>query len=452
MNFDNQYLYCGNDKIKKMKGYSLYILEYLCMHPNCYKKISDIRNYLGGETLNENTVRAYISKLINSHYIFKEVIQSQRNAGYKYIGGEAINNFLISNFYIEQLNNFISFTQNTINNYIKAILYCPCKWGPCSYDTIPQNANTCEGIMALILASQNDTYADLINQIIINLAKTHTNSGIKSKSLGAETVVPTSMYLYICKKYGIKNLQEETNNIANYLWDARCDSGWGLYVKNMDNYTNIGCTYWAIMGLDGYTTIPDKEFYAYIRSLFKYRNTYTFGRTIDDVNPRIPFLYSTSMMYIIYMLLSEVDKLFVGSRYNKTKALNYIMQNFDNPFYMVEQEGISGVNLGGTTSVHTVNWNHITIHYSLFAISLAISNGEISPGDTLNILNRVKKIITENSEPSDGRLYWSAPNMTLEKGNRGKMIFPTMHFVMGLSFLRGAINDIINKKDVETDE
>lgn len=52
-------------------------------------------------------------------------------------------------------------------------------------------------------------------------------------------------------------------------------------------------------------------------------------------------------------------------------------------------------------------------------------------------------MIRENSEWSDGRLYGSGPDFTLEKQQRGKMIFPTMHLVMGLSHLRKAVNKII---------
>ena len=43
-------------------------------------------------------------------------------------------------------------------------------------------------------------------------------------------------------------------------------------------------------------------------------------------------------------------------------------------------------------------------------------------------------------------MYWSAPNMALEKGNRGKMIFPTMHLIMGLARIRDSVERIVKNK------
>ncbi|MCI8584215.1 MAG: hypothetical protein HFH13_13960 [Dorea sp.] len=345
--------------------------------------------------------------------------------------------------YIMSLKDFMFVTENYIADYLKAILFCNCKWGTCTYDDIPQNTNTCEGIMALILAHQTENYADVIQKGIIYLTGEVKNAGLVSKSLGIETVVPTAMYLYICKKSDKKDLIKKAEKIAYELWSVKSELGWGLYVRNMFGYANVGCTYWAVMGLEQYSNISESEFQLYLSSLFKYNGTYCFGQTINDVNPQIPCLYSTAMMYIIYMHLTKEYKKIIGKRYNREKAIAYIVKHFDNPFFLVEQEGIDGVEMEGKTSVHTVNWSHLTIHYSLRAIALAIENREIDEEMIREIIVRIYAVLEKYSGRSDGRLYWSAPNMTLERGKRGKIIFPTMHVLIGISYVRDTINHLI---------
>ena len=350
--------------------------------------------------------------------------------------------------YKKSLEDFMVVTEDYQKDYIKSLLFCPCKWGTYSYDEVPQNANTCEGIIALLLAHQYDVNTDVIEKGIEYLMGETTEGGLPSKSLQTETVVPTSMMLSIVSNYKSNEFLKKVNPIAKKLWESRSESGWGLYVRKMKKYANIGCTYWAIKALAEYIDIPENEYRTFIRSLFKYENTYSYGRTIDDVNPRMPYLYSTSMMYIIYMMLDEVNKQLIGKKYDKNRALQYILKEFDNPVFLVEQEGINGVNVGGNVFVHTINWNHMTIHYSLQAISIAIKKGEIEKESIPDVLERVKSVLAENSEHSDRRLYWSAPNMTLEREQRGKMIFPTMHIVMGLSCMRDAIAYLL-ERDVE---
>lgn len=95
----------------------------------------------------------------------------------------------------------------------------------------------------------------------------------------------------------------QAKELALKLWEARGQSGWGLYDRDMKQYTNIGCTYWALMGLNGYDVIPQEEFQRYVGGLFRYENTFSYGGTIHDVNPKIPRLYATSMMYCVYQHL-----------------------------------------------------------------------------------------------------------------------------------------------------
>ena len=113
---------------------------------------------------------------------------------------------------------------------------------------------------------------------------------------------------------------------------------------------------------------------------------------------------------------------------------------------MTEQEGINGVEVDGKISVHTVGWNHMTINYSLTALAIAFDRGYFKINAMHEILKRIEQVVIDNSEINEGRMYWSAPNMALEKGNRGKMIFPTMHLIMGLARIRDSVERIVKNK------
>ena len=444
INFDDHCLYdINNSPLLEIKGRELEILEYFCNNPNNYRTTQNINDYLDDGCLSNITVRGYISNLRNLHSVFNTVIVSSKGNGYKYTGDKITTTqkttIPITNIQTEQYKqNFVAY----INGFIKSIIFCECKWGACIYDTILQSTNTCEGLLALLLSHKDKEYKTIINSQFDHLITSSTRAGLKSLSLDEETVVPTAMLLYISNTVDSSlhiSDSRTLNNIAKSLWDARSFNGWGLYVRNMDKYCNIGCTYWAIIGLLSCNNINHKELQDFICSFYRYNETFTFGQYIDDVNPKMPSLYSTAMMFIIFFMLDDDSRKIIGNKYNYKKALNYIINNFDNPYCLVEQEGLHGVDTQNKTKVHTVNWNHITIHYSLTALSIGIQQKLINEHMMKNILDRIETLIVENSTLSDGRRYWSDPKMPLENGARGKFIFPTMHFVMGLSKFIDAI-------------
>lgn len=82
-----------------------------------------------------------------------------------------------------------------------------------------------------------------------------------------------------------------------------------------------------------------------------------------------------------------------------------------------------------------------------------MQNSHISEQQIIDILDRISNLFKENCQINDGKYYWNDPKTSIEKGNRGKLIFPTMHAIMGLSSIidsvsltlkensRGDIND-----------
>ena len=444
-NFDDNHLYQNGKPIVELDERLSEVLAYLADSPNCKRTAFDICNGLEGQ-IQETTVRGYILRLRRTHNVFERVIISnKKGSGYKYTGGktESIDptkNNIIKTEDIEYTE-FLRRAKEYEKEYIQAILFCPCKWGACCFDETHQNTNTCEGAIVLLSTKQSNKYLDEIEEAIDFLKNEITETGLKSRSLDGTTIVPTSMFLYLHSLYN--GFDYDINELAKRLWNARSKTGWGIYVKQMDKYANIGCTYWALMGLKEHAQESSDQFQKYLRTLFKYDGAFSYGNTINDVNPRFPCLYATSMMYIIYSFMTKDSQEIVGNKYDPEKALNFIVKNFDTPFYLTEQEGINGVEVEGKISVHTVNWTHISIDYSLKALSIALKNGKLSTKTAKSILSRVLRIIDENSEKSGGRLYWSPPNLTIEQGNRGKMIFPTMHFVMGLQSIMEAIEKLI---------
>lgn len=445
VNFDDHCLYSKeNEKVAQIGRAPLEVLEYFCEYPNCYKQIEDINQYLEEGCLSSEAIRSRIFNLRKSHDILGEVV-THDSSGYKYIGERieeirSLERQRTDSNTEDAVGNFINVIDKIEADFLKSIMYCSCKWGACTFDDTPQNTNTCEGTLALLLSAQNEKYEDAIDDAIDYLAQECSEIGLVSKSLDEATVVPTSMFLLLCNK--LNRYEEIMTTVAQHLWSARSNSGWGIYVRDMGKNSNIGCTYWALIGLQGLACVPQSEFQKYLRSLYRYEDSHSFGKTIDDISPRIPSLYATSMMYILYDLLSEDSKKKIGTRYNEGMAIKYIVDNFDNPFFLIEQEGINGIEINGKTSVHTVNWNHISINYSLTAIALAIEKGVLSMEEIYSVLNRILKVVEENSEKNQGLVFWTAPNMSIDRGNRGKMIYPTMHLLMGLSKVRGAVMNL----------
>lgn len=445
VNFDDHCLYSKeNKRVAKIGRKPLEVLEYFCEYPNCYKQIEDINQYLEEGCISSEAIRSRIFKLRKSHDVLREVV-THDSSGYKYIGKK------IEVIEDQETHSDYSNARNTIETFVKAIdkyeseflktiMYCACKWGACTLDDTPQNTNTCEGALALLYSSQKEKYEDIIDDAFGYLEHECSDRGLISKSLDEETVVPTAMFLLLGKK--LNKYKELVLTVGNHLWEARSINGWGIYVRDMGKYSNIGCTYWALIGLKGLSCVPQSEFQKYLRSLYKYEGSYAFGKTVDDISPRIPSLYATSMMYILYDLLSDDSKKKIGTRYNNNKAISYIIENFDNPFFLIEQEGINGIEINGKTSVHTVNWNHISINYSLTAIALAIEKELLTQDEVCSVLKRVLKVVEDNTERNQGLVFWTAPNMSIDRGNRGEMVFPTMHVLMGLSKVRGAVMNL----------
>lgn len=453
-NLDERMLYINGKPVgTKLKGIPFRILEYLANNSPNFRTKDQIRDHCWNDDRGEGTVAYHIMKLRQK--IQDEKIQGKRD--YVYIveadgmyqcsrsiteeNKETPKADIKSEYTIESNNiqfneitkEFEASARAVRNGLLNAVLYCNCKWGACTFDMETQHTNTCEGLLALLSCNEHHNHTDILDECLSILSDALNENGLTSKSLGIATVVPTSMYLYLSSILKNKIDDSVISQLSNNLYESREKSGWGIYVKKMGRNTNIGCTYWAVIGLLSSGVVNNALIQKSIVSLFKYNGTFCFGRNIDEVNPRIPCLYSTSMMYILYSNLSPDNKELVDKRYDYRKSLEIIIKEFDNPFFLIEEEGIQGIEIPERINVHTVNWNHITIHYSLKALSIAMYNNHLSQSEIIDVIGRISRLFKENCQLNDGKYYWNDPKISIEKGARGKLIFPTMHAIMGLS-------------------
>lgn len=463
----------GKEVGKPLKGIPFRIIEYLAENQNVHISQDQIRERCWKENTGAGLVSYHIMKA-------REAIRDEKISGtreYKYIvecDGKYYCPFAIETYDDNDIEiskvfsdtrdgdvllepreewkvnkeTFITFFNNMESCLLNAILDCDCKWGACTFDSESQNTNTCEGVLAILMSTQKEVYADVVDMCIDDLLNIVQEDGLVSKSLSIATVVPTSMFLCIAKLYEAEINYNIIESLTSKLWSSRDELGWGLYMRKMGKNANIGCTYWAINGIisNDIIRVKDEDLQKVLRGLFKFENTYSFGTTIRDINPKIPCLYATSMMYILYSMLSEENRKVVDKKYDSKEALNTIVSYFDNPFFLIEEEGINGVEIGGNTSVHTVSWNHMTIHYSLLALAIGVENNQFSCDELANITKRVINVFEENGYKDGSKIYWCGPRLSLDKGNRGKLIFPTMHALMGLSYYKNAILNWNNGK------
>lgn len=459
-NLDERMLYINGKPVgTELKGIPFRILEYLANNSPNFLPQDQIRDNCWKDDHGEGTVAYHIMKLRQK--IQDEKIQGKRDYVYiieadgmykcsrpiteentqiRYKSEHTTETNSIQ--FNETIKEFETSARSFRNGLLNAVLYCNCKWGACTFDMETQHTNTCEGLLALLSCNEHHNHTDILDECLSILSEALNENGLPSKSLGIATVVPTSMYLCLSSILKNKIDMNVVSKLSNKLYESREKSGWGIYVKKMGCNTNIGCTYWAIIGLLSSGVVNNDLIQNLIISLFKYNDTYCFGRNIDEVNPRIPCLYSTSMMYILYSFLSSTNKELVKRRYDYRKALEVIVKGFDNPFFLIEEEGIQGIEIPGRISVHTVNWSHITIHYSLKALSIAMHNNQLSQPEISSVLGRISHLFKENCQLNDSKYYWNDPKISIEKGARGKLVFPTMHAIMGLSSIIDYVHTI----------
>lgn len=292
-----------------------------------------------------------------------------------------------------------------------------------------QSANSCEALIALRKSDMYKRKEEVYKKSFIRLLGETTNSGLPSKSLNKETVVCTSMLLYLVSmerndSTGIIDDFSKYDKIAQNLWDCRCDFGWGIFLnKSNPEHCSFANTFWSLRALNNSDLGKTSEFKKYIKSIYEYSEKSTFGFTLGDESR----LVTTAMSISLYYNLDENLRNSISSVYDVKEAIDYVLNVFLKSEQQCEIESLWGIG-----NVDKVPWTHISIGYVIEALSLAYYNKDLGLLKTDLFLEKVRKIIKKNIHYTNNNECYYIPDK-MERSKKGIYTYPTSYFIWGLS-------------------
>lgn len=315
------------------------------------------------------------------------------------------------------------------------LISCKVHWGAEDQAEVEQNANTCEGLIAMRMSGQHKEKSEIYKQAFTTIITNSSSEGLPSKSLQRPTVVCTSMLLYLVAKEredptGIPIDYGKYERMAKNLWNARSKkSGWGVYIaKAEENECSLANTYWALRALSQYRIGKSKEFREYLRLIYQRGSKSTFGFHPGD-NPR---LVTTSMYLNLYYGLDKKLQDMLNTTYNPQLALDFIYNSFVKHNLQIENETLHGMKVEKGPGPVKAPWKHITVGYALDVLLTATRNKDLNIQQRTQTFIRINKLIKYNvKEDGIGYCYYLPENM--EYCNTGIFTYPTAYLIQGLS-------------------
>lgn len=308
-------------------------------------------------------------------------------------------------------------------------------WGVIDTAEECQNANTCEGLLAMKKAKLEQRYKIVYEEALNDVLNNVTDQGLASKSLKHETVVCTSMVLYIFslerKTNGtIQAFEGKFNNIANNLWNVRCNNGWGVYIEKADEADcSIANTFWALRALNEYNVSRDEDYRIMIRRIYESSSNSLFGYVSGDT----PRLCTTAMSVVLYYRLEERVQTTVREVYNVKNAVEYVYKMFCYKDLECELEVLRGIETK-SKGVKKAPWTHVTVGFVTEALVNAYKNGDLNLMKMNNFIRCLKKICKKRLvyvNGNDQQCYYIPKDM--EINGRGIYTFPTAYMAWALS-------------------
>ena len=308
-------------------------------------------------------------------------------------------------------------------------------WGVIDTVEETQNANTCEGLLAIKKTKLDQRYKIIYEEALLNILNNVTDRGLISKSLNHETVVCTSMILYLFsmeRKTNEKMLgfQEKLDKIADVLWEVRCENGWGVYVEETNEEDcSIANTFWALRALNEYSISASDEYRNMLRRIFENANHSLFGYVGGDT----PRLCTTAMSAILYYHLDERSKEIVKEVYNVKEAINYVYDMFCHRGVECELEVLRGLDIK-SPGAKKAPWTHVTVQFATEALVSAYKNGDLHLIKMNYLIGRLKKVCKKRLVYVNGNgqcCYYMPKDMEINK--RGIYTFPTAYMAWALS-------------------
>lgn len=309
------------------------------------------------------------------------------------------------------------------------------RWGVVDQAEVMQNANTCEGLLALRASGKYREKSEMYKQAFYSVINNAEEDGLPSKSLSRPTVVCTSMLLDLVaqERKDPMNIIEDYDAyeaMAQKLWSVRTTSyGWGVYVtKTKDENCSLANTYWALRALSGYNIGRTEAFRDYIKSIYEHSRQGKFGFSFGD-NPR---LVVSSMYLSLYYHMDPETREKIRQTYDHKAAVDFVFNMLVLKDMQLEIETLPGMDIAGSGGPVKAPWNHVTIGYALEALLLAYKNRDLSILKTDLLFGWINRTIKKNVKSVDGGVRYYVPR-NMEHNNKGIYTFPTAYLVQGLS-------------------
>lgn len=310
-------------------------------------------------------------------------------------------------------------------------------WGVVDTAEECQNANTCEVLLAIKSAKLDQRYKTIYYDALNEVLNNTTYEGLPSKSLQHETVVCTSMILYLYSlerktNTSILRLEEKFNNIANTLWNARSNMGWGVFIeKTRESDCSIANTFWALRALNEYGFSQDNDYINMLRRIYERSTNSLFGYVAGDT----PRLCTTAMSAILYYHLEDNARNAVKEVYDVKKAVQFIYKMFCCNGIECELEVLQGLEIK-SNGAKKAPWTHVTIEFATEALVSAYRNKDLNLMKMNNFIRFLKKTCKKRLvfiNGNDQYCYYIPKDMVINK--KGIYTFPTAYIAWALSLM-----------------
>ncbi len=352
---------------------------------------------------------------------------------------------IAKNIFIQRL--FFETCEKTISESINWLVGLPVQWGPNDQSSVQQNANTCEGLLALKITKYDLKKKHVYQKALTSILSSINDHGLQSKTLKAETVMCTALGLFLLSLErqrpsgnSIEAYVGKINTVAQNLWKVRNEElGWGFYCEPAsDRACNLLTTAWALLALTQYDFIARTEdFESFCLKIFELETDGTFGY-FDGDEPKV---ISTAMYLNLFYQLPHALQEKIKNSYDYKHAIEFIYKGLTKSNIQVE---VMVDDEEDELKIKRAPWNHITIGAALSALSLAKRQNDLSETDWMDILNYINVLITECvDQVAYNKVCYSPPTLAALRGKR--FTFPTAYLIWGLQMMENT-NSIIKKE------
>jgi len=318
------------------------------------------------------------------------------------------------------------------NDCLNFLVNCNVLWGVRQNDTVIQNANLCEGLIAITVCEKSTTYASAFDRAMKSLMNSITDNGLISKSLSFETTTCTAMSVYLLtikSNYDIRN-ERLISLLLSKLWGVRNNFGWGLYVmKHSDDKTRFGSSFWVLRAfINSGKSSEFIGFDEFLYSFYERRRGSNFGYSDYDADR----VCITAMFIILYYEMPQKLRNSISKVYNVKESIDFIIkETIQNKCY-IELEQIEGSEERKGIKIKKIPWTHISIGYVLEAVGHAYVSKDITKYTMSRIADELIEITQENITyiPKLKRCYF-LPN-SIKTGESDVLTFPTAYFLIGI--------------------